>query len=332
LRSGCWLPRARRAAVPQPGEVTFYLSLPSSADGLSEAATKAATPGSPDHRHFSWLDVAARQFGATDAQIEAVAKSVGTLGLQFAADPPRLFGRVTGSTAWWQAAVGAGAAQRVDAVCGLTVRHRGRRHPTDARTLARDVGNRTRGLIGARTAERNSHPRPASAGARRRRHSRRCAPPGGSGTPAWVYSGRPGSPRCGGRAARRRWRSMRRWPLLCRPGRVSSGSERPKVVKSARSSRPTSAATAANTSSGVAALATRAATRRSAACSSMIRSVTAARQDLRPAAAPLRQVPHRCLSVLAARGESRHSGRHAAPAVLVRNVGRGPSSGRGGAT
>jgi hypothetical protein len=52
------------------------------------------------------LDAAARQFGATDAQITAVATSVGTLGLQFAADPTRLFGRVTGSTAQWQAALG----------------------------------------------------------------------------------------------------------------------------------------------------------------------------------------------------------------------------------
>jgi hypothetical protein len=36
-----------------------------------------------------------------------VAKSVRTLGLQFAADPTRLFGRVTGSTQQWQAALGA---------------------------------------------------------------------------------------------------------------------------------------------------------------------------------------------------------------------------------
>jgi hypothetical protein len=49
---------------------------------------------------------AARQFGATDAQINAVAKSVKTLGLQFAADPTRLFGRVTGSTRQWQTALG----------------------------------------------------------------------------------------------------------------------------------------------------------------------------------------------------------------------------------
>jgi subtilase family serine protease len=92
--------------VPKSGEVTFYLSLPSSAAGLSEAATKVGTPGSSDYRHFSSLDAAARQFGATDAQIDAVAKSVGTLGLRFVADPTRLFGRVTGSTAQWQTALG----------------------------------------------------------------------------------------------------------------------------------------------------------------------------------------------------------------------------------
>jgi subtilase family serine protease len=92
--------------VPANGEVTFYVSLPGSTTGLSEAAAKVATPGSSNYRHFSSLAAAARQFGATDAQINAVAKSVKTLGLQFAADPTRLFGRVTGSTEQWQAALG----------------------------------------------------------------------------------------------------------------------------------------------------------------------------------------------------------------------------------
>ena len=92
--------------VPEAGEVTFYLSLPSSTSGLSEAATNVGTPGSSDYRHFSTLDAAARQFGATDTQIDVVAKSIGTLGLQFAADPTRLFGRVTGSTTQWQKALG----------------------------------------------------------------------------------------------------------------------------------------------------------------------------------------------------------------------------------
>ena len=93
--------------VPKTGEVTFYLSLPTtSTTGLGEAAAKVATPGSSDYRHFSSLDTAARQFGATDAQINTVAKSVETLGLQFAADPTRLFGRMTGSTQQWQAALG----------------------------------------------------------------------------------------------------------------------------------------------------------------------------------------------------------------------------------
>ncbi len=91
--------------APKAGEVTFYLSLPSSTAELGEAAVKVATPGSPDYRHFSSLDEAARRFGATDAQINAVAKSVKTLGLHFAADPTRLFGRVTGSTRQWQAAL-----------------------------------------------------------------------------------------------------------------------------------------------------------------------------------------------------------------------------------
>jgi subtilase family serine protease len=91
--------------VPKAGEVTFYLSLPGSTTGLGEALAKVATPGSSDYRHFSSLDKAARRFGASDAQINTVAKSVKTLGLQFAADPTRLFGRVSGSTQQWQTAL-----------------------------------------------------------------------------------------------------------------------------------------------------------------------------------------------------------------------------------
>jgi subtilase family serine protease len=92
--------------VPRAGEITFYLSLPASTAALSDAAARAAAPGSPDYRRFSSLTAAAGQFGATDARISAIAASVGTLGLQFAADPTRLFGRVTGSAKQWQAALG----------------------------------------------------------------------------------------------------------------------------------------------------------------------------------------------------------------------------------
>jgi hypothetical protein len=92
--------------VPKAGEVTFYLSLPSSTAGLGEAAAETATPGLLGYRHFSSLDEAARRFGAMDAQINTVAKSIKSLGLQFAADPTRLFGRVIGSTQQWRAALG----------------------------------------------------------------------------------------------------------------------------------------------------------------------------------------------------------------------------------
>jgi subtilase family serine protease len=93
--------------TPRSGEVTFYLSLPSSTTRLAEAAASVATPGSSQYRHFSSLEEAARHYGASDGQITAVARSINTLGLQFAADPTRLFGRVTGSTQQWQAALGA---------------------------------------------------------------------------------------------------------------------------------------------------------------------------------------------------------------------------------
>jgi subtilase family serine protease len=92
--------------VPRAGDVTFYLSLPASATRLTEAAAKVAAPGSPSYRRFSSLATGALQFGATDAQLSRIATSVRALGLQFAADPTRLFGRVTGSVRQWQAALG----------------------------------------------------------------------------------------------------------------------------------------------------------------------------------------------------------------------------------
>jgi subtilase family serine protease len=98
--------------VPKTGEVTFYLSLPASTARLGQAAAKVAEPGSSAYRRFSSLAAAASQFGATDAQISAVAASVQTLGLQFAADPTRLFGRVTGSAKQWQAALGTKLTQK----------------------------------------------------------------------------------------------------------------------------------------------------------------------------------------------------------------------------
>ena len=92
--------------VPTAGEVTFYLSLPASTAALDQAATKAAMPGSPTYRHFISVGTAAGRFGATQTQIDAIAKSVRSLGLQYAADPTRLFARVTGSAQQWQAALG----------------------------------------------------------------------------------------------------------------------------------------------------------------------------------------------------------------------------------
>jgi len=120
LASGCrsTSPRARVSTspgvsqvpvslpTPKSGEVTFYLSLPSSAAALDKAAVSASTPGSPRYRHFSSLGEAARRFGATNAQISTVAAAMSSVGLRFAADPTRLFGRVTGSTQQWKAALG----------------------------------------------------------------------------------------------------------------------------------------------------------------------------------------------------------------------------------
>src|ERR1700733_12711087 len=93
--------------TPKSGEITFYLSLPSSTTALDEAADGVSMPGSAQYRHFMSLASAASKFGATNAQLSAIASSVSGLGLQFTADPTRLFGRVTGSAKQWQAALGA---------------------------------------------------------------------------------------------------------------------------------------------------------------------------------------------------------------------------------
>jgi hypothetical protein len=108
LAAGCSASASPPVSLPTPtaGDIICYLSLPDSTTSLSDAAASVATRGSSDYRHFRSLSAAARQFGATDAQISAVATSVQGLGLEFAADPTRLFGRVTGTTDQWQAALG----------------------------------------------------------------------------------------------------------------------------------------------------------------------------------------------------------------------------------
>jgi hypothetical protein len=114
--SGCSRQPQRNPAVFIPaarsGEVTFYLSLPSSTAALAEAAVNVSMPGSPNYRRFVSLDAAASRFGATDAQIKTVADAVKGLGLNFAVDPTRLFARVSGSIEQWKAALGAPFAQR----------------------------------------------------------------------------------------------------------------------------------------------------------------------------------------------------------------------------
>jgi subtilase family serine protease len=115
LASGCSsspAPPPVSLPVSQAGDITFYLSLPASTAGLDQAAAKAAMPGSSTYRHFTSLATAASRFGATDAQIDAIAGSVQGLGLQFTADPTRLFARVSGTAKQWQAALGAPLTQQ----------------------------------------------------------------------------------------------------------------------------------------------------------------------------------------------------------------------------
>ena len=143
--------------VPGTGEITFYLSLPGSASALHRAAVQVASPGSSQYRHFSSLSSASRQFGATDAQIDTVTKKIQSLGLQFTADPTRLFGRVTGSAQQWQTALGAPlskqAATRSSPFTGYTLPARtpAALHPSGTSLLVTQV------LVYDRTAEGHRH-------------------------------------------------------------------------------------------------------------------------------------------------------------------------------
>jgi hypothetical protein len=74
--------------VPRSGQITFYLSLPSSTSALSEAVDRVAAPGSSQYRHFTSPDQAARQFGASDAQITAVARAISRLACGSRLTPP----------------------------------------------------------------------------------------------------------------------------------------------------------------------------------------------------------------------------------------------------
>ncbi|MGW6281314.1 S53 family peptidase [Kribbella sp. NPDC055071] len=101
-------PAASPVSLPSPaaGVVTFYVSLPSSTTALLQAATAVATPGSGQYRHFPKESEVGAKYGASDAQIKDVTASITKLGLQFAADPSRLFGRVSGTTSQWETALG----------------------------------------------------------------------------------------------------------------------------------------------------------------------------------------------------------------------------------
>jgi subtilase family serine protease len=109
LAAGCMSGGPEPVFIPAAGsgEITFYLSLPSSRAALAEAAVNVSTPGSPNYRRFVPLDVAASQFGANETQMNTATDAVKGLGLNFAVDPTRLFARVSGSIAQWNAALGA---------------------------------------------------------------------------------------------------------------------------------------------------------------------------------------------------------------------------------
>jgi subtilase family serine protease len=111
LIAGCTVAGSPGAAapvlpVPAAAEVTFYLGLPGSTDGLAAAVEQASTPGGAGYRRFLTVGDAAGRYGAPDDRLDAAAGAVAALGLRFATDPTRLFARVTGSPEQWATALG----------------------------------------------------------------------------------------------------------------------------------------------------------------------------------------------------------------------------------
>ena len=93
--------------VPPPDKrITFLAELPHRSQALALAARAVSTPGSEKFRQYRSVAEAARDFGATDAQIARLKKRAAALGLSVAVDPTRLVARITGTVKDWEAAMG----------------------------------------------------------------------------------------------------------------------------------------------------------------------------------------------------------------------------------
>lgn len=98
---------ANGAPTPDPNAViTFLAELPHDKKALERAATDISDPASDSFRDYLSVGQAARQFGASDAQIRKVRKAARQLGLNAAIDPTRLITRISGPVSAWEKAMG----------------------------------------------------------------------------------------------------------------------------------------------------------------------------------------------------------------------------------
>lgn len=95
------------AVVPDPAAtITFLVGLRYRADDLQAAAKVVSTPGTTNYRRYLTVKDAARTFGATAIAEQKLVRAAKAAGLVARIDGTRLFARVSGTVAAWQAVMG----------------------------------------------------------------------------------------------------------------------------------------------------------------------------------------------------------------------------------
>ncbi|HEY7823603.1 MAG TPA: S53 family peptidase [Acidimicrobiia bacterium] len=86
--------------------VTFLAELPHRKRALERAANDVSDPSSASFRDYLTVREAAREFGATKAQVDQVIDASLALGLAAEIDPTRLIARISGPVSAWEQAMG----------------------------------------------------------------------------------------------------------------------------------------------------------------------------------------------------------------------------------
>jgi len=93
--------------TPDPNTVvTFLAELPHKKRALEREAQAISDPSSDSFREYLTVRQAAREFGATKAQVDKVIDASLALGLTAEIDPTRLVARISGTVSAWEQAMG----------------------------------------------------------------------------------------------------------------------------------------------------------------------------------------------------------------------------------